>query len=117
MNKVKIIGKQYIIKVLFIDGSEQTFTISSDKYTLIEQAIVIGEIPAKIRNKVKSWVAAEVDLFDTPSGFLDDDCYAIKVDGGYWVKEAGLPMCEVQDGDIVNDTLQVTAKKDYGYRI
>ena len=114
MFKVTAIGKQYVSKIELPSGEVRVVGLTKAEYRKPTEDMVQIKIKSTER-RATLLLSEETVLFDTTSGFLEEEQYADNEHGGYWVRLKGRPIGETHLRNIVSDSLLEINEIDYGY--
>lgn len=100
------IGKKYVSKMENADNLIELFEIPKIDFTEVSSERMIEKMSIVKKNSL--WKgSAEIPVYDTPSGDLEDGYFTVTHDNFAWVKETGKPtgftgVENIKDGEIVD---------------
>ena len=100
------IGKKYVSKMESADNSVELFEISKADFDSASPELMTSKMT--VDKKDLSWKgSAEVPVYDTPSGDIEDGYFTVTYDNFAWVKETGKPlgftnMENIKSGEVVD---------------
>lgn len=115
MKKANNIGNRYICHTT-LDGVSVDVFITKEDFDVISQQLVQQKFATDGRD-IKWQGSAEIPLYDTPTGGLEEGYYADAEPGFYWTQETGKPLGRVATEYVVGRKIVDVNKVDYGYSI